>query len=552
MRLPVRTIIPTLVLCCACLCQPANSQTAPGKKTATATIAGKVTIKAEPAAGIVVGLRANEAAQFGPTFKATTDQDGKYRIAEVPQGQYVIAPVAPSFVISDANNSNGQSVIVNEGENVEGIDFDLIRGGVITGKVTDADGDPIVEERINLLAADRPSGSPYHVPVSAQTDDRGIYRIFGIPAGRYKVSVGQESVYRGVGRGSRSLPTTFHPDKSEAAQAAVIEVREGSEATSIDITVGHTREGYAVSGRVVDGETGKPVSNVAISLSKITVIDKNTTSGYGGTTDVRSNAEGAFRLEKLPPGRYSISIQPEQESNLKAGPVTVDVIEQDITGLLIKTSTGASLSGTVVLDGSRGSNAGQRDTPAWLSVQVRNESLGFSSNQGVPLKPDGSFRVGGLVAGNVTFSVGTWGPTGNAQPIPISRVERDGVAQPGGVQIQTGEHLSGLRIVAAYTSGSIRGVVKVENGPLPPGGQLTIGLTRMGDPINTPSGRGTAADARGRFLIEGLASGTYELTVMAYIPERRQRPRTAKQLVTVTDGLATDVMVAIDLTNPMP
>ena len=155
MRLPVRTIIPTLLLCCACFCQPANSQTALGKKDASATISGKVTIKGKPAPGMVVGLRSNEPGQFDPTFKATTDQDGKYRIAEVPQGKYVIAPVAPAFVIANANNSRGQSVIVNEGENIEGIDFDLIRGGVITGKITDADGHPIVEENVNLLAADR-------------------------------------------------------------------------------------------------------------------------------------------------------------------------------------------------------------------------------------------------------------------------------------------------------------------------------------------------------------------------------------------------------------
>ena len=79
-----------------------------------------------------------------------------------------------------------------------------------------------------------------------------------------------------------------------------------------------------------------------------------TTQALWWSHDVRSNAEGAFRLEKLTAGRYSISIQPEPESDLKAAPVTVDVIDQDITGLLIKTATGASLSGTVVIEGRRG------------------------------------------------------------------------------------------------------------------------------------------------------------------------------------------------------
>ena len=89
-------------------------------KKSAATVAGRVTIKGQPAAGIVVGLRSSESAQFGPTLKATTDQDGKYRIAEVPQGKYEIAPVAPAFVISDVNNSRGQGVIINEGEKSKG------------------------------------------------------------------------------------------------------------------------------------------------------------------------------------------------------------------------------------------------------------------------------------------------------------------------------------------------------------------------------------------------------------------------------------------------
>ncbi len=552
MRLPIPlTIISAISLCFGLFCQNANAQTGSTTKNADATISGKVTIKGKPAAGVVVGLRLSEPRQFDSTFKAASDQEGKYRITNVPSGNYYVAPVAPAFVISDVNKSGGQSLVIAEGDNVEGIDFDLVKGGVITGKVTDTEGHPIVEEQVSLLSADYPrSGPSFHVPGSFQTDDRGIYRMFGLRPGRYKVSVGEESVYRGVGGRRHSLPITFYPDANEAAKAAVIEIGEGTEATKIDITLGHPLEGFAVSGRVVDGETGKPVSGMPISLSKIMIIDANSRSGSGGVTDVRSNAEGGFRLEKLPAGKYSISIQPPPESDLRAEPVAFDVIDQDVTGLLIKAATGTSLSGIVVLEAIRGVNAATAaQAPSWLSVHFRNEGGGFTSSQSVQIKPDGSFRIGGLLAGTVTFSVGSWGPTGNAKPITISRVERDGVIQPKGIQVQTGEHVSGIRVVAAYSSGSIRGVVKVENGVLPPGGRLVIGLSKVGDASENMGG-GTAVDARGHFLIEGLAAGTYELTAMAYVPESRQRPQTTKQLVTVTEGAATEVMLTIDLTPP--
>jgi 5-hydroxyisourate hydrolase-like protein (transthyretin family) len=324
----------------------------------------------------------------------------------------------------------------------------------------------------------------------------------------------------------------------------VVEVGEGTVATEIDITLTHEVEGFALSGRVVDGETGKPVSNVAIGLSKIMMIDANSSSSYGVITDVRSKVDGAFRLEKLTAGKYSISIQMGPESDLMAEQVTVDVVDQDVTGVLIKTATGASLSGTVVIEGSRGAQM-----PNWITFQLRNEAMGFNTANSAQIKPDGGFRIGGLVAGNVTLSVGSWGPTGNAKPMTISRVERDGVVQPNGIQVQTGEHVSGIRVIAAYSSGSIRGVVKVENGTLPPSGQLVITLSKAGD-TNASSGGGTATDARGHFLIEGLPAGTYELTVSAFVPEWRQRPTRTKQLVTVTDGAATDVMVTINLTPP--
>src|SRR5205823_4468680 len=118
---------------------------------------------------------------------------------------------------------------------------------------------PIVEEAINLLSADYPrSGYANNLP-GFQTDDRGIYRIFGIRPGRYKVSIGEENIgiHRGLGT-ERSMPITFYPDASDAAKATVIEIGEGTEANRIDITIGHTIEDFAVSGRVVDGETGKP------------------------------------------------------------------------------------------------------------------------------------------------------------------------------------------------------------------------------------------------------------------------------------------------------
>lgn len=544
-------IISALLLCCAGFCQRANSQTKPAKKNPDATVSGKVTIKGRVAPGVVVGMRVSEPGQFDLTFKATTDQDGKYRISDVAGGTYLLAPVAPAFVISDVNNSMGKTVIITEGDNVEGIDIDLVRGGVITGKVTDADGHPIVEESVNLLPVDqrnqrRPAAS---LSFNFQTDDRGIYRIFGIPPGRYQVSAGagENGFYRGSGRRPSVHPTTFYPDVIDPAKAPAVEIDEGTEATKIDITVGQAVQSFSVMGRIVDGETGKPVPNVSIGLSKIVIIDARNSSGNGESTGARSDAQGEFRLERVPAGKYSISIELPPESDLQAEPVTFDVVDQDVTGLVIKSSLGASLSGTVVFEGTRNKNATAALERAYISALVRKDDLNTSWSRAEWIPRDGGFRLGGLQTGIANFSVGSMS---SAKGLTISRVERDGVAQPNGIQIQNVEHITGLRVIVAYINGSIQGVVRFENGTLPPSGRLIIQLTKPADP--NVRVQPSVVDSRGHFLIEGLVAGTYELAVSAYAPEWRQGPRTTKQLVTVTDGEATNVTVTIDLTTPSP
>lgn len=548
MRLPAPlAIIPALLLCCAGFCQRANSQTKPAKKNPEATVSGKVTFKGKPAPGVVVGLRSSQPAQFAPTYKATTDQDGNYRVSDVPAGSYEVAPVAPSFVISDVNNSTGQTVVITEAEHVEGIDFELVRGGVITGKITDADGHPIIEERVNLLPVDQRNqrGPVYPTSVNFQTDDRGIYRMFGIRPGRYRVSIGEgnDNFYGRFGSVRPAYRTTFYPDATDPAKATVIEIEEGTEATKIDITLGEIVQGFSVNGRVVD-ESGKPVANVSIGLSRI-IVDGNNSSSSGGGTGARTDRQGEFRIEKLPPGKYSVSIYPPTDSDLRAEPVTFDVLDQDVTGLLIKSSIGASLSGVVVLEGVRDNSVLAALAQSHVSAYVR-EGQNITSGRADRLKPDGSFRVGGLRAGTANFSLDAMR---NVKGLTISRIERDGVIQPNGIQIQDAEHVTGIRIIVAYSNGSIRGVIKLENGTLPSSGRLMIQLTKPEDRLANV--RPSMADSRGHFLIEGLAAGNYELMVIAYAPEWRGRPPTVKQIVTVADGAVTEVIVTIDLT-PTP
>ena len=185
-------------------------------------------------------------------------------------------PAVPGFVLADLKDARGKPVLVGEDENVENLNFALVRGGVITGRITDADGRPVIQHQVNIYAAsafDQTKGPPRPIfPASgAQTDDRGIYRAYGLTPGTYKVAAGrsEDGFSTAFGPTRFTYKQVFHPDATEPAKATVIEVSEGSEAANVDIVLGRALQTFSVTGRVVDGEKGLPVPNLRFGVQRV-------------------------------------------------------------------------------------------------------------------------------------------------------------------------------------------------------------------------------------------------------------------------------------------
>ena len=200
----------------------ALGQTPDAKSKATGSVSGRVTIGDKPAPGIVVV--AGGMNQSTVTAQATSDADGHYRIGGLVAGQIAITPAAPLYVLPSSPMTGSSKVVtLSSGEAVDGIDFKLTRGGVITGRVVDADGRPLIEERINLLPIDengalsRQQFSRYNYQMY-QTDDRGVYRLYGVPAGRYKVSAGEEPGTISGLRASGYYQKAYYPDATDPAK----------------------------------------------------------------------------------------------------------------------------------------------------------------------------------------------------------------------------------------------------------------------------------------------------------------------------------------------
>jgi protocatechuate 3,4-dioxygenase beta subunit len=518
----------------------AHAQTTPVKEPAS-TVSGRITVKDKPLPGVAVGLRLHDYSTQQPVkHRAVSDLNGEYRMTNVPAGSYLVAVVAPGFVVPDETGRQ-RTLIVNKGETIEHIDFALMRGGVITGKVSDSEGRPLIEQEVSLYSETQGDRGRYPF-VNGNTDDRGIYRIFGIPAGKYKVAAGSReddsfgARYRGA-----SYRRTYHPNIADQAQATVIEVREGSEATNIDIVLGRTVTTYTASGRIVD-EAGQPVANVPYAVTHFA----SPTSTHSMSTGAVSNARGEFRFDKLAPGKYAAIIRPEESSDLRADQVPFEITDADVTGLALITKKGSSLSGVIVIEGSDDKGLRDQLIKAGFSVSVSGPSTerGGWGHWARPA-PDGSFRIGGLAAGTATFHISSH------SRFRIVRIERDGVIHPRRIEIKERENVTGVRVIAAYANASIRGTIELQNGTLPADAQFSVWLKQLGEEPGTMSYGSSApaqVDARGQFVVDGLMPGTYELHAAVHIPGTRVSTPQQKQEVVVAAGV-TNVTVTIDLSS---
>jgi protocatechuate 3,4-dioxygenase beta subunit len=554
MRSSARSALPTLLtlFCFAASLFAQSPAKQPAAKTPGGSVSGRVTIKDKPAPGVQVALRKSDSwIASDTTPKAVTDQDGVYRITNVAPGSYQVMTATPAYVPADA--SGRKSVVIAEDENVEGINFSLVRGGVITGKVTDADGRPVIQQQVEFYRAEGSEQQSQSQPRtqyperSAQTDDRGIYRSFGLLPGRYKVSAGRsETSMTSFSMTPITYTQVFHPDVKDSAKATVIEVSEGSEATNVDITLGPTLQMFSASGRMINSENGAPAPNIRFGLHRLLAQRTEYINSSGS-----SNARGEFTIEGLIPGKYGVFLFTNQNSDLRAQTTTFEVIDQDVTGVTIKLAKGATISGVVVLESD--DKAAQRKL---LEMMLRGFVEMFpatGSSTSSAIGPDGSFRLTGLPNGFANFSLGPAVGPYLATGFVIARVERDGIVVPR-IEVKDGETVTGVKVFVRYGSATLRGVVNLENGTLPPGARVFIRLSKLGETTPAPMSylRQPEVDARGHFFIENIPPGMYEIRAWVSGGNIR-RVFQVKRDVSLTDGAVTNVTMPIDLaalTNP--
>lgn len=540
------------------LAQTSSSKT-PG------AISGRITAGSEPAAGIEVIMKPGGSAsvadflQSGPAITATTDSDGWFKFASVAPGSYRLVAYAPAHIIEGEANplTPGKVINIGEGETIENISFSITRGGIVTGRVTDPDNRPVIAEAVRAYKLDangKRASSGIPVFNEWQTDDRGVYRIYGLEPGKYIVAAGassEDASLRIGGAGGTYYRRTFYPEAVEEAEAKIIEIRSGTESEGIDIKLAPASKSktFTVTGRVIEADTNKPVAGVMIGYG---VTKQGSVSfGFGNSA---TNSAGEFRLEGLTPNAYNAFIIGIDSSENYGEQANFEITNSDVSGIEIKMYTGGSISGVAAIEGS--ADPKLREKLASVSVFTRplgdEQQMVFSNITGgtTRIAANGTFKIGGIRPGKVQLMANTMMAE---KGFSLLRVEHNG-AEVRELQVSAGERLTGVRLVFAYGTASIAGRVEIRGGALPAGVRLMVRARREGGGDDSFSfGAGNAeVDTRGQFMLEGLSAGTYRVTLFA--PSFNagttgfKLPK-VEQTVSVSNSGRQDVLLVVDLSK---
>lgn len=276
------------------------------------------------------------------------DSNGHYTIAGLEPDSYRLnfadSTYPPTYqqeyYVDTADVDSATDIPVGNEEDVTGIDAELAKLGTISGRVTDANSNPIPNVRVELNQYDSFFGF-WNALYSVYTDSNGDYTIIGVSAGTVRLGFFDENI-------PAFYANEYYNDADSVETAGDIAVALGEDVTGIDVQL--TKLG-SIAGRVTDKD-GNPVENFAVALYE------NDNYINNGTTD----GNGEYIFAGLQAGSYNIGFgvnyffpgssiyQPEfyDDASTLAAATAIPVGEgEEITGIDAQLANLGSISGRV-------------------------------------------------------------------------------------------------------------------------------------------------------------------------------------------------------------
>jgi hypothetical protein len=494
------------------------------------TMAGRVMNSAgEPLVGAVAYVA--PVGGNGTSQSAAVDRDGNFKVDGLETGIYRASASMPGYFVTPTL-TGAEPNYYRPGDSIT---LTMIKAAVISGTVTGPHG-PAVATSVRALRVRDDEGKALTTPIVMRerfTDDRGAYRIYGLPPGAYLISAGGP-VRLGFGTpgASDNDTPTYFPSATRDTASEII-VRSGEEATA-DIQY-RGEPGHSISGNIAG--VVQPQTQIVIG-SSITLIDVRDRSAVMGTT-ASSFTNYTFGIFGVPDGEYELyATQPllPGRDYLRSSARRVTVRGGDVTGISLVLAPLASIAGHLVVENDPkagcakrretavqetiifarryepetkpAGNAASKTTPSEVPISLTN-----SVSESVP-DAQRTFTMRNLAAG--LYRIDPRAPASGwyvrsiaSGPAQTARNSSLAVARDG-VTLRSGEHLSGLTVTITEGAASLRGHISVAEGQhLPPRMRVYVVPSERDSAENVLRFYESRAEPDGSFTIGNIAPGRY-------------------------------------------
>jgi len=496
-----------------------------------------------------LGLAAGTLSQTNQTT-VLTDAAGHFSFKDQTSGKYTVRATLDGFFGPSVNgfpsSSATKTVNIESQKPVPASDIYMSKGGVISGRLRDPNGQPASGVSVAAFRVTYTNGRPQWSQANGKaTDDRGEFRIFWLPPGEYYVGITPRAV-SAVPSLQDKWTRTFYPGVSDTAAAGVLTVKDGMETPGIDFSVqGSESTGiFKVSGRALNpvavpnpttGAVDRTVSSFILSPREPGLLDSLNPPSVQNALAIAARPNGEFELRNVRTGSYDLiayymaPIQPAPappptaagavapplpqvptNRRYNIGRVRVDVRGSDIDGINLEIERGTEIRGKVV---SQGTNAIATDK---IKVNLRSQDTipdAFASIIGaIGVDSNGDFSAQDVPKARYTFSI-----SGLPDGAYVADILQGGTTIFDSGFIVGNQPGASIEIVIAANGGIVEG--RVQTADQKPAANATVVLVpSVQHRQNSLMYKTAQSDEKGNFSMKAVPQGEYTMFAWESVP----------------------------------
>jgi protocatechuate 3,4-dioxygenase beta subunit len=465
---------------------------------------------------------------------AISDSEGHFAFDNLAPGRYRVTASRNGYVGRGPRPGAGLNIItLSTGQQSSEVVVRLTPSAVLAGRVTSEGDEPLPNVSVEAMRYTYQNERRQLTEVgTSTTDDRGEYRIWGLPPGKYYIRATHPRGQAARAGGLVYVPI-FYPGVTDPSRTQPVDLHPGDEATGIDLNF-VSMHSVRVSGRVLNPNS-QPEKGAQISL----------VGGSGSFTftagQASSDAKGAFEIRGVPPGSYTLIAEQfgtSEGDKVMRGRTPIEVSDTNITDAEVVTGPGSTVSGHVRMEGK--SPADLAKLSVILDPLDDMASLGFAPDvTNVRVLADGTFQFHDVPEGTYRINVialpsGYYlKPGGEGDPVET------------GVKVAR-NHSATVDLTLSAGAGRVSGTVTQDDQAFP---SATVVL--VPDPPRRAEPRfyrQAVTDSSGHFNISDVTPGNYKLFAweeidrgMYFDPDFLQSYEDSGKAVSVEEGSAVNV-----------